>query len=76
MTATRLNDSVLSMIRDAVRSSGSFVPEDNMFHIEEKLTVAECKEVEAFLRWVSDNDKTFGWNIPEVYQEFVESRSA
>lgn len=60
-----------TLIREGVKMSGSYKPEEAMLYIEESLTLAEFIQVEAFLQWTTDNSRTFGWDLPEVYADFV-----
>jgi hypothetical protein len=60
-----------TLMRDGVEMAGTFAPSNVMIYIEEKLTLAQFIQAEAFLLWVVAKGKTFGRNLPEVYQEFV-----
>ena len=56
----------------AVKSSGTFDPDDNMFRIEEELTGNEFIVINAFLYWCHKNKKEFGsGNYNERYEEFL-----
>ena len=70
----KIRDEIVPLIRYAVKCSGSFHPNCVIPQIQESLTLAELNEIEGFLRWVVSNKKTFGWNLPDVYQEYVDYR--
>jgi len=59
-------------LRQGVKVTGSFEPDDVLCYIEEGLTWEEIRDAREFLQWMVDNDKTFGWNIPDVVAEFLE----
>lgn len=67
----RLSDKVATLLRTAVKTSGSYNPKDCMFIIEEELTFKQSNQAEAFLTWVHENNKMFGHNILEIYAEFA-----
>ncbi len=64
-----LNEKSATLMRRAVSNEG-YNPDDFLYQIEEELTPEEYETVEAFGKWVFDNNKTFGWNIMEVFEEF------
>lgn len=66
-----LSDNVATLLRRAVKSSGSYNPDDCMFIIEEDLTIKQETQALAFLTWVHENKKKFGHNIRDVYAEFT-----
>ncbi len=71
----KLNDKVISLMRNAVSTVGSYNPSECFFIFEESLTIEESIYTEAFLRWVHDNNKTFGsGNINDVYSEFTRTK--
>lgn len=55
----------------AVKSAGSYAPDECLHYVEEMMTAAEIRKAEAFLKWVVANDRDFGHgNIEQVYAEF------
>ena len=68
-----MNAVVKNLILNATKAQGLYV-DRIMMYIEEQLTSAQYKEVEAFLTWCVNNKKKFGWgNIDERIQEFQAS---
>ena len=65
-----ISDKLSTLLRMAVKQCGSFEFDEVIAPIEEQLTMAEIEDARAFLDWVVKNEKTFGWNISEVYAEF------
>ena len=57
-------------LHEGVKETGSYNPDDVMFTIEESLTGEEYDQIEGFLHWVHDNGRTFGHNLPEVWDEW------
>jgi hypothetical protein len=60
-------------LRQAAKCEGSYEFEKVISHFEEYLTGIEYDEVKSFLEWLKTNNKTFGHNLPEVFNEFKES---
>jgi len=69
-----LSEKLETLLRRGASAMGSFQPNILLPYIEEELTATEFNQAEAFLKCPVTNDKTFGWNLPEVYQEYLESR--
>jgi hypothetical protein len=65
-----MTDLLATLLLQAVGHSGSFNPDKTLFYIEESLTLEEYKTAEAFLNWCVTNNRTFGHNIRQVYQEY------
>lgn len=65
-----ISEKLIYMFRDAVSTSGSYAPEDNVVYFEESLTFLESRFAWAFFAWLIENSKTFGHNLPDVYKEF------
>tara|TARA_B100000809_G_C15092886_1_gene513878 strand:- start:335 stop:688 length:354 start_codon:yes stop_codon:yes gene_type:complete len=66
-----LSQKLIALFRNAVNTSGSFAPEDNLLYFEESLTINEAHMTWAFFAWIHENKKTFGHNLPDVYKVFV-----
>lgn len=71
---TTLSDRTELLIRQAVKHTGTYDPNECLFTVEEEMTLDEYDTAEAFLRWIHDGDRTFGHNIREVFAEWVGSR--
>ena len=67
---TILSEKLIFLFRDAVNASGSFVPEENLMYFEESISINESRFAWPFFNWISENNKTFGRNLPDVYQDF------
>jgi hypothetical protein len=65
-----ISEKLITLFRNAVSTSGSYAPEDNLFYLEESLTITEAHFAWAFFEWISENNKKFGRNLPDVYQDF------
>ena len=65
-----MNEKLQSLLRMGVKRSGTFCPDEALVGIEEELTQEEYYTAYNFLDWCWKNDKTFGWNIAEVYAEY------
>jgi len=66
-TKLTLSTAVQRMFLQAAQSHG---PDEALSHIEESLTGDEYDAIEAFLQWLKDNDRSFGWNIAEVVADW------
>lgn len=67
------------MISDAVKTTGTYDPQENLCFFEEKLTMDEIEEIEPFLRWVHEDtdNRAFGHgNYEERYLQFKQWRNA
>lgn len=69
---TELSDDLYYTLRDGVSTVGY---ENALNYIEEGLTVEEHKDIEAFMEWVLNNNRTFGWNLKEVWAEWIKEIS-
>lgn len=58
-----LSPAIQRMLHTAVKSHGF---EDVLMFLTESLTGDEYESIEAFLQWLKDNKRSFGWNIAEV----------
>ena len=61
----RLSESALRLY-----GTGSKMMHDHregLMFVEEQLTLEEFAEVEAFVSWLEETNRTFGHNLPEVY---------
>ena len=68
-----MNAVVKNLMLNAVKAQGLDV-DRVMLYVDEQLTPAQYKEVEAFLTWCVNNKKKFGWgNIDKRVQEFKDS---
>jgi hypothetical protein len=65
-----ISDKLIALFRDAISTSGSYKPEDNIVFFEESITESEYRFAWAFFAWLCENNKTFGRNLPDVYQDF------
>jgi hypothetical protein len=69
---TKRKPEVFYLIRNAVKTLGSYNPNKILSYFEEELTLDEYPEVENFLNWVYVNNETFGRNISEIYTNYRE----
>ena len=58
------------LLRQAVKQTGSFDPDEALPVVEEMMTLEECRHAEGFLNWCGKNKRTFGHNIGEVWAEY------
>lgn len=65
-TKQTLSRSVQRLLLQATRNG----IDDALMFIEESLTGDEYDAVEAFVQWLKDNDRSFGWNIAEVVADW------
>ena len=69
----KLGNRLYTKISGAVKTSGTFDPEKNMYMIEENMTCGEYNLVRAFLAWLHENHKTIGsGNYEKRFTEFAE----
>jgi len=66
-----MNASIANLLREAVKTTGSYDPKDCLPLIEERLSPPGVEAAERFLNWCVDNKRTFGRNIHQVYQEYL-----
>jgi hypothetical protein len=62
-------------LRQSVKICGSLEPYRVLPYFEEQLTLDEYEEIETFLKWLIENSRSFGWNLPEVYAEFLMAKN-
>ncbi|PSU31819.1 hypothetical protein [Photobacterium lutimaris] len=72
---SRLSSNLQDALHFAAKHEG-FNPENAMPLIEEELTEKEYQLANEFLTWVHSNNKTYGWNLLEVYAEFHQQQSS
>ncbi|GEM_PF-5941906 len=71
----RKDSLAVSLMRDAIRTAGSFDPAELMFYIEEHLTEVQHDEIVSFLAWCHDTGTSFGAaTFARVYATFREER--
>lgn len=61
------------LLRRGVKTLGMHDPDEVLNYIEEDMTPDEYNAAKAFLKWLVENNKTFGHNIPQVFAEFEKS---
>lgn len=69
----RLNDKIKALMIEAIKTTGSYAPNDTLFLFEERLTLKESEVVEKFLTWVAadEENRCFGTgNIDAVFTRF------
>jgi len=64
---------VQGLLSEAVRTTGSFAIEECLPYFEERLTGPETEACTSFLNWLNKNDRAFGHNLPEVWEEWEKS---
>lgn len=70
----KLGDRNWALISMGVKNNGTFDPDEIMPFFMEALYEDEVQEIDDFLRWLHDNDKTMGHgNYEEVFTEWKES---
>lgn len=63
---------VQTLIRKAVKTTGSYDPEELCHILEEDFTSDQWATISAFLQYVHDYELTFGHNFAEVYQNWLD----
>ena len=66
----KISPKLESLLYMAVKTTGTYDPDEVLPYIEEKLTLKECRQVEAFLMWCMDTGTTFGWNLPTIWEKW------
>lgn len=62
------------LVLNAVKTTGSYDPDESMFLFEEQLTPREARNIRAFMTWVHLTGRKFGTaNLSSTYQEFLKS---
>ncbi len=68
---TILGERNFTLISRGLKTKGTFDPDKILFMFEEELYTDECEEIEEFLQWCHDNNKTFGHgNYEYIFSEF------
>lgn len=63
------------VISEAVRTMGTYEPNEIFFLFEENLTAEQSLTVYGFLEWIHKNNKAFGsGNYEMIYAQFLASR--
>lgn len=74
MAMIKLKHSNYLLISDAVRTMGTYNPDEIFFIFEEQLYLHEADEIYGFLEWCHTNNKQFGYaNYEDVFKEFKKS---
>jgi hypothetical protein len=69
-----LTDKLRTLILMGCKQAGSCKPLEALLSVEESMTFSEFEAAKLFLRWVTDNKKTFGHgNIGSVWNEHQDS---
>ena len=64
------------MILDAVKTEGTYNPDEIMYLFEESLTFPQYRKISGFLRWVHQTGLKFGHgNIDVVYSNYLEAKA-
>jgi hypothetical protein len=71
MVAKKLTAGVSNLLRTAVQTSGSYDVDENIWQIEECLTPKQYSDCSLFFKWLTDNNKTFGRNVKDVWATFA-----
>jgi len=67
----KLNRTFVTLLLQAVKSAGSYNPDECLHFVEEQMTLEEVKTAREFLRWVIQNGRHFGHgNIQAVYSDW------
>lgn len=72
----KLSQKLQVLLRVGVKNAGTFKFPEAIGSIEEQLTLREIRLVEAFLNWLVAEKRSFGWNLPEIYRDFLQSPAA
>lgn len=70
----QLGDRNYTLISDGIKSCDSFNPDICFVYFEEQLYMDEADEIEAFLRWVHEDElnRAFGsGNYEQRFQQFL-----
>ena len=67
----KLRPEIIPEIRYAVKCNGCFHPDVIMGQFVELLYPDEVSPIRDFLSWVVSENRTFGWNLPDVYDEYI-----
>ena len=68
----KLGDRNYLLISMGVKMMGTYNPDEILCAFEEECYIDEIETIEAFLRWVHENDETFGnGNYEQVFAEFL-----
>ena len=60
-----------TLISRGVKTHGTYNPDEILYLFEEELYAVQVKEIIAFLKWVHENNKTFGsGNYEQVFSEW------
>jgi len=71
MSKSKIDRPWFNQLHEAVKTEGSYEPKRVIPHFEEYLTQGESEEVRNFLTWLVDNKRAFGWNLPDVFYEYL-----
>lgn len=69
-TKKRLSAKLQTLLLMGCKQAGSFKPEEALIGVEESMTQSECRDATEFLKWVTENKRTFGHNIDTVWAEW------
>lgn len=72
----RLSEKCKTLIGQAVRTFGTYDPDEVLPYIEEELTGAEYNTVNKFLSYLHTNNLCYGWgNFDEVWIGYLEDKN-
>jgi hypothetical protein len=63
---------LVELLRDGACTTGNFA--EVFYYIEENLKIKDVTDVQNFLKWVVDNNLTYGRNVGEVWQQWRQSQ--
>lgn len=72
---TGLGRLLYTLIVGAIKTTGTYAPEENLPIFEESLTSSEFHKAYNFLKWCHTYDKTFGSvNYEQVYRDYLNDK--
>lgn len=66
----KLTERLALFLTMGCKSAGSYDPNEALSSVEEQMTGEEYQIAQAFLKWLTENKRTFGHNLPLVWAEY------
>lgn len=70
----KLTERLALFLTMGCKQAGTFDPNEALLSVEEHMTGDEFLIAQEFLKWLTQNKRTFGHNLPQVWQDYQEAQ--
>jgi hypothetical protein len=65
-----LTEPLRTLLRMGCKQAGTYNPDEALACVEEQMTDEDFETAQAFLKWLVKNKRTFGHNLPDVWNDY------